>query len=153
MAGNRWKATTQPIPSGTAAHTLLQVVAGANIALKISEWSVSFQGQTNTAAPAQVDVIRQTSSGTMGTAQSQIVKDPPDWAEVMQTSIQDGGTGYSAEPAGTVILMSELVHPQQGYTWQAPFAQEFKVPGGGRLGLRVTAGASVNVICRFVGEE
>ncbi len=49
--------------------------------------------------------------------------------------------------------MSEHVHPQQGYTWQAPFGRQIAIGGGDRLGVRVTAPVSVNAIVRFAGEE
>lgn len=153
MACNRFKARTDPVATGTSAKTILQVVAAANHAVRIDEISIAFQGQTNTAAPIQVDYIRQTNAGTLGTSTSTIKKDPSDWGETMQTSILDGGTGYSAEPSAGDILRTEFVHPQQGYTWQAPYGREIKISGGGRLGIRVTAGASVNCVVTVYGEE
>jgi hypothetical protein len=49
--------------------------------------------------------------------------------------------------------MGEEVHPQCGYTWQAPFGGELVIKGGDRLGISVTAGADVNAKARMIFEE
>jgi hypothetical protein len=51
------------------------------------------------------------------------------------------------------VLFTEYVHPQQGYSWQAPYGREIKIGGSDRLGIEVTAAASVNAVCRMNGEE
>jgi hypothetical protein len=150
MAGVRFKARTDPIATGTSAKTLLQLVAAGNHGILIEEISVSFRGTSNTAEPIRVDVLRQTSAGTMGTSSSTIVKDPDDSDETLQTTRQDTA---SAEPTAGDILLSEAVHPQQGYTWTFPFHARLKVGGGDRLGIRVTAAADVNAMVRVTGEE
>lgn len=150
MAGVRFKARTNPIATGTSAKTLLQIVAASNHGVVIDEWSISFAGTSNTATPIRVDVVRQTDAGTMGTSASTIVKDPDDTDETLQTTRQDTS---SSEPTTTDILFTEHVHPQTGYTWQAPFGRGIKIGGGDRLGIRVTAAADVNAVCRVAGEE
>lgn len=148
MAGVRFKAVTGEVATGTSAKTILQVVAAANHGLKIDEVSISFKGTSNTATPIKVDVLRQTTAGTMTSLTP--VKDPDDSDETLQVTAQHTAT---AEPTAGDVLMSELVHPQQGYTWQAPFGREIKVGGGDRLAVRVTAAADVNCIARVAGEE
>lgn len=148
MAGNRIKGSTSQVATGTALKTLLQIVAVANHKVKVDEISISFAGTSNTATPIKVEVLRQTTAGTM-TALT-LVKDPDDWDETIQTTAQHTAT---AEPTAGDILMAETVHPQQGYTWQAPFGREIHIGGGDRLGVRVTAAADVNAIVRFAGEE
>jgi len=148
MAGTFFKAVTGEIATGTSAKTLLQIVTAANHGALIKELSISFKGVSNTAAPVKVDILRQTTAGTMTGLTP--VKDPDDADETLQTTAQHTAT---AEPTASDVLMSELVHPQTGYTWQAPFGQALKIGGGDRLGIRVTAGADVNAICRVVGEE
>lgn len=150
MAGVRFKARTSPISTGTSAKTLLQIIAASNHGVVIDEISISFEGVSNTAAPIRVDVMRQTDAGTMGTSNSTIVKDPDDSDETLQTTRADSSSG---EPTAGDILFTEYVHPQTGYTWQAPFGRGIKVGGGDRLGIRVTAAASVNAVCRVSGEE
>jgi hypothetical protein len=148
MAGVRFKAVTGQISTGTSAKTLMQIVAASNHALLIDEISISFDGTSNTATPIKVDVLRQTTAGTMSSLTP--VKDPDDSDETLQVTAQHTAT---AEPTAGDVLLSEHIHPQQGYTWQAPFGRSIKVGGGDRLGIRVTAGASVNALARVAGEE
>lgn len=150
MSGVPFSARTNPIATGTSAKTLLQLIAASNHGVHIHEISISFAGTSNTAAPIRVDVLRQSDAGTMGTSASTIVKDPDDTDETLQTTRADSA---SAEPSAGDILMTEYVHPQTGYTWQAPFGKPIKIGGGDRLGIRVTAAADVNAVCRVRGEE
>lgn len=148
MAGNRFKATKSGITTGTSAKTLLQVIAATNHKVLIDELSVSFNGTSNTAAPILVQVIRQTSAGTMTSLTG--VKDPDDFDETLQTTFQHTA---SAEPTSGDVLFEEYVHPQTGYTWQAGFGRAIQVGGGDRVGVVVTAGASVSATARVAGEE
>lgn len=148
MAGVRAVAQTAEIDTGTSKKTLLQIVAATNQRVLVREISVSFDGTSNTAAPILVQVLRQTTAGTMSALTLQ--KMNPDDGETLQTTGQHTAT---AEPTGTDEVLGESVHPQGGYTWQAPFGGEIHVPGGGRLGLAVTAGAAVNAKARMIFEE
>jgi len=148
MAGVRWKASTAGCPTGTSAKTVIQVIAAANHALTVDEWSISFAGTSNTATPIKVRVLRQSSAGTMSSLTP--VKDPDDSDETLQVTAQHTATG---EPSSGDVLFQEYVHPQTGYTWQAPFGRAIKIGGGDRLGIEVTAGADVNASVRINGEE
>jgi hypothetical protein len=59
------------------------------------------------------------------------------------------GFAQSAEPGQTNIIWIENIHPQTGLLWQAPFAMEFKCPGGKFLGIRVNNSAALNGVCRM----
>lgn len=148
MAGCRFKGVISGVSTGTSLKTILQVVAASNHAVLIDEISVSFQGTSNTASPILVTIARNSSAGTMSALT--LVKDPDDWDETMQTTAQHTAT---AEPTQGTIIMEEYVHPQTGYTWQAPHGKAIKVGGGDRLGIQVTAGASVSCAVRVTGEE
>jgi hypothetical protein len=148
MAGNRFKATKAAITTGTSKITLIQVIAASNHKVLIDEISISFNGTSNTAAPILVEIARQSTAGTMSSLTG--VKDPDDWDETLQTTFQHTAT---AEPTESAVIMSEYVHPQTGYTWQAPFGRAIAVGGGDRLGVAVTAGASVSASVRVAGEE
>ena len=148
MAGVGFKAVTAEIATGTSLKTLLQIVAAANHGVLLWEFSVSFKGTNNAAAPIAFNVLRQTTAGTMSALT--LVKDPDDTDETLQTTGQHTAT---AEPTASDVLISELIHPQTGYTWQAPFGRAIKIGGGDRLGFRVLAGADVNAIVRAVLEE
>lgn len=149
MAGVGISAQMPKTATGTSAKTLLQLVAATNQRVILNEISISFDGVTNSAVPILVELVRQTSAGTMSALTVRKVSNSDQ--ETLQTTAQQNAT---AEPtdAGD-IPWTELVHPQTGLTWQAPYGQEIKVQGGTRIGIRVTAAAGVNAVCRLKGEE
>lgn len=148
MAGVGFVAATAEITSGTAAITLLQIVAPTNQRLKVREVSVSGKGVSNTGTPGKVRVLRQTSAGTMS-ALTPVKWDSTD-DETLQVTAQHTAT---AEPSAGNVLMIEEMHPQTGFCWQAPFGGEIIVPGGTRLGVEITLDASISVVARMIGEE
>jgi hypothetical protein len=143
--------TSAEVATGTAVKTMMQVVAAANHRVLLNEISVSFDGVNNAHAPVLVQVLRQDDSGT-GTAvgdELQKLNDSDD--ETLEVTGVDTFTG---EPTGTTeILMTEFVHPQTGFCWQAPFGKEIPIKGGNRMGIRVTAANDVGCIVRVAGEE
>ena len=149
MAGVRLNAVTGEIATGTAAKTILQLVAAANHRVLVRGLRVSFKGVSATATPILVRVLRQITAGTMSALTP--VKANSSDSETLQTTAQHTAT---AEPtAGDVLLVAE-VHPQGGsLVWVAPFGGELVVPGGGRLGVEVTAGASVSCVAMIEAEE
>ena len=150
IAGLRFRQTPAGITTGTSIKTLLQILAATNQCVKVSEVSVSFNGTSNTATPILCEVLKQTSAGTFSNTTT-LVKDDASRAETIQTVGKDTA---SAEPTDSgAVQILEYVHPQTGWLWQAPFGGELFVIGAGRLGLRVTAAASVTAGARLVGEE
>ncbi len=65
MAGLRFHAKTAEVATGTALKTIMQLMAAANHRVKVKELSISFKGVSNTDAPILVEVLRQTTAGTM----------------------------------------------------------------------------------------
>ena len=102
---------------------------------------------TNTATPIKVDILRQTTAGTMSSLTP--VK-RGNFTETLQTTAQHTAT---AEPTAGDVLRSFYVHPQQGEVWEAPFDDPIDIPGGTRLGVRATASASVNALVALDLEE
>jgi hypothetical protein len=150
MASMGFTANPAKIATGTSLKTLVQLVAPTNQRVKVKEISISFDGTSNTATPIYVEVVRQTSAGTL-TNTTTLRKVDPDLGETIQTACKDTAT---VEPTDSGdVPMAELVHPQTGFLWQAPYGGELIIGGGGRLGVRVTAGASVNANVRLVCEE
>lgn len=148
MAGVGFKANTAQIATGTSEKTLLQIIAATNQRVLVHEFSISFKGTSNTAAPIEVKVSKQTTGGTMSSLT--LVKSNDNDDETLQTTATHTAT---AEPTEGDNLITELVHPQTGYTWQAPYGKPLVIPGGDRLGFIVTAGADVNAVVRVMGEE
>jgi hypothetical protein len=135
------------ITSGTSAKTLVQIVAPANQRLKILEWGVFCKGVTPTDVPLKVRLLRQTTTGTMS-ALTLFKRGTP--AETIQSTAQQGA---SAEPTAGDVLAVREVHPQLGYQEKFAFGQEIIVPGGGRVGIEVTAAVSISVVSEIVFEE
>lgn len=148
MAGILAVAQTAEVTSGVAKKTILQLVAAANHRVKVKEISVSFKGTSGSATPVLVQVLRQSDAGTMSSLTPKKFNEADD--ETLQTTAQHTA---SSEPTGTDEVMGEEIHPQGGWTWQAPFGGEIIVPGGDRLGIAVTAAESQTVKARAVFEE
>lgn len=144
MAGISARAQTSSITTGTSAITLLQIVAATNTRVVVRSISVSFAGTSPTAAPILVDVLRQTTAGTMTSLT--IVKEPNLGSETLQTSAQHTAT---VEPTAGDVVAREYVHPQTGVIFSEPIV----VLGGTRLGVRVTAAASTSAVVRVEFEE
>lgn len=148
MAGILCVAQTTEVALAVATvKTVVQVVAPANQRLKVKKWGVSFDGISPTAEPVQVELLRQTTAGTMSALTPvKLVAG----SETVQATAQHTAT---AEPTAGDILDSVEVHPQGGYVEILPFNQEIEVPGGGRLGIRCTAPAIVNARAQIMFEE
>ena len=148
MSGVRFSAQTAEIATGTDPKTLLQLLAAANHRVVIKEWSISFKGTSNSASPIPVRILKQTTAGTMSALT--LVKINKDDDETLQVT---GQHTASAEPTAGDVLMTVLVHPQVGYTWQAPFGGELILTGAEYLGIEIHAAANVNCVAGFIGEE
>jgi hypothetical protein len=150
MAGVGFRIRTDEIASGTGTKTILQIVAAANHRVVIPPRGilVSFNGISTTQLPIQVEVLKQTDAGTMGTAASTIVKANDDDGETLQTTRQDTAT---AEPSAGDIHHTELVHAQTAVYIEKGFI----INGGDRLGIRTinTGGTDTNVTISVDGEE
>lgn len=136
------------ITTGTSLKTLLQIIAASNHRVTISEISIGFHGTSNTDAPILVQIARQTTAGTVTSATP--VKRTPGDDEALQVTASHTAT---SEPTLGDVLKRWSVHPQTGLVWQAPPGQEIVIPGGGRLGILVTAGASTTADVYAEGEE
>jgi len=147
MSGVGFRATKGDISTGTAAKTIGQVVAAANHAANLSEISVSFKGGSSD-VPVLVEVLRQTTAGTMSSLTP--VKSPDDSDETLQVTAQHTAT---AEPTAGDILDTQYVPAQSGYTWVVDDADEFKIGGGDRIGIRVTSAVDFKCAWSVKGKE
>lgn len=129
------------------AKTVLQLVAPANVILAVNGAWVSFDGTSNTAEPALIEILRQTTAGTMTARNPLKTKDT-------STALQaTGQVNATAEPTAGDVLKTFHVHPQAGVIIPLDFDKEIEIAGGGRLGMRITAPANVNCLAGFEGEE
>lgn len=149
MAGIFFEAQTGVVAlAAGVAKTVLQIVAATNTRILIHEFSVSFDGVTDTAVPAIVSAARQTTAGTASALT--LAKNNESDGETLQSTGQHSAT---VEPTTGSAVISEHVHPQGGgYTWKAN-GKPIVVKGGNRLGIVITAPAVVNAMARIVAEE
>jgi hypothetical protein len=130
--------------AAATAKTVLQVAAPTNQRLELVRWGVFFDGVTSTAVPVLVELLRQTTAGTSTSAT------PVAQVAGSETVQSTAGYNFSAEPTAGNILDIAKVHPQSGYEVLLPLNQQMEVPGGGRLGIRITAAAIVNCRAKII---
>lgn len=149
MAGIRCHVDSLLIATSTVAKTILQIVAAANHRVLLGEIGIFFEGAVPTGTPIKVDLVRQSDAGT-GSAAATVIKVDESTDETLQTTAIKGCT---TEPTTTSIVWTALVHPTAGERWQAPLTEKIPCKGGTRLGLRVTAAASINCLASLDFEE
>lgn len=133
--------------SAATVKTILQLVAPTSQMVVPLAVRVSFDGVSSTAEPVTVEVLRQTTAGTMTarTLNKTRVGGP-----TLQSTGQHTAT---AEPTAGDVLREWLIHPQSGAEISLELGSPIEIDGGGRLGLRCTAPATVNVRAQIDFEE
>jgi hypothetical protein len=135
--------------SAATAKTILQIVAPTNQRLRLKSFTLSAFGVTSSDVPIAVELVKQTTAGTMSAATPVREGDPG--SEVIQTTAQKAAT---VEPTTTDVLRRYGFHPQGGGIDRSfGFGEEIYIPGGGRLGLRCTAPVGVDVTGAISIEE
>lgn len=135
---------------GTSQTTLLQLVAPANQRVAVKQISIGFDGTVNTNQPVLVQIMRQTTAGTVSGPSATIKPKDNDIGTAVQSTVQDG---FTAEPTYSDVLWTMTIHPQTGCVYPLPIPGEIVVKGGGRLAVVCTAPQAVNAICTVEGEE
>lgn len=148
MAGRIGIATEPGIATGTALKTLIQLAAAANHAIKINEVAIGFHGVDNVQEPILVQLVRQTTAGTMTSLT--LFKNDDSVADSLDTSAQHTAT---VEPTTTDILRSWTVHPQTGLAFMFPEDTRPLVGAGDRVGLIVTSANDIAADPTLVFEE
>lgn len=143
MSGRRWLATTPEITTGTSALSVFKLTAPANHRVYVRKIDVSFKGIVVTDAPILVRLYKATTAGTFTSLTP--VDDGVADAEAIQTTAAHTA---SAEPTKTDLLDSREIHPQSSGRFR-----DIWIPGGGRIVVEVTAGASTSVVVSAAGEE
>jgi len=131
---------------------VLNVIAGANQAVTIFEWSVSFDGVTSSAVPATVELCQSTqaTAGTGGASPPAIVQVGGRPITVQVTSAHN----YTAEPTVLTAIESYYVPQFMGvFVKQYPLGLEpdSDLSGGTvkALAIRVNVSANVNVLAQI----
>jgi hypothetical protein len=140
MAARRGIAQQAGIASGTSAKTLVQLIAATGQTIQLIEVGVGFHGTNNTHEPVLVQLVRQSTDGSM-TALTPVKADDG-IGNALTTTARHTAT---VEPTATDVIRSWTVHPQTGFVYQAHDLAPIIAASGGRIGLKVTAANNVNV--------
>ena len=124
--------------------TILQLVAPANQRVAVTRLLLGLHSTSNADEPVQVELLRQTSAGTSSAA-TPVSRDGLG-AETIQTTARYACT---AEPTAGAVVTRLALHPQAA----AVIDLDHLIPGGGRLGLRLTAAEDQTVDATFEFEE
>jgi hypothetical protein len=117
--------------------------------VKLTEYTISFKGTSATDTPVRCLIVRQTGAGT--SASGTVVKDDVSADETLQTTTR---VDFTAEPTSDDAVVDEFeVHPQTGTKVFLPLGQEILVPGGGRLGFKLTAAQAQTAVVSVAAEE
>lgn len=132
------------------AKSILQLVTPATTRAKITGFSVSFNSVTSSDAPAVVDLLRQTTAGTGGTAATMAALDP-DAPAALASGLYDID---SAEPTAGNVLWSGYVTPVGGlFVYNFADGEEPVLDVSNRVGIRVTSPEAVDVIATITYAE
>lgn len=136
------------------AKSVVGLKAAANVALKLLEASVSFDGATSSNAPAVVDFNRCTfATNGPGTNSSSVtpLKRDPGRAETIQAT---AAFGWTTEPTVLTANHSKDVGQFNGlYHYINPFASPHIIVGGQGFTITVTSPNNVNTTGSLAAEE
>ena len=133
--------------TAATAKTVLQLRA-VNVAFKLKEVHIGALGVLNTDSPILVEIVRQSTAGTM--TNNAPVKGDDSCADSLNMTGQHTATAGN-EPTTGDILRKYAVHPQQPNTWM--YGDEIICGPADYIGLRVTAPQAVSVDATMVAEE
>lgn len=147
MAGIIYTVSTGEQALSAAPTTAVQATAAANQRLKIHGFSVGFNGTSATAEPVAVRLLRQSTAGTMSAGAARVINGA---AETPQATVTIVST---TNPTAGDVLFETLVHPQGGFNILFPPELMPQVPAGGRVGIELTAPATVDARTTMIIEE
>lgn len=151
-----------PITTGSAGNpkTMMQIQAGAQIALRVVEWWTEFDGSA-AATPIKVDLLGstggpQTTLTTYAAADITKANDPN--AGTSGITLASNASGFSTgaaevTPTGVRQLAIHYVPPTSGIYIQYPLGREPEQSGANYVRHRVSASAAVNCIAGVTWEE
>lgn len=140
-------ATTAISLTAGLTKTLIQLQAPTNQGVAWLRASVSFQGVTVSDAPVKVDIVKQTSAGTMQ-AYTEVLACGPGASITPQATVTTNASS-SDEPTTTDIVDVKYVHPQAGYEYVFTEGQDELTYANARYALRVVAPSSFTT-CNLV---
>jgi hypothetical protein len=159
--------TAAPVaqPTGTAIRTMMQLRPALSVESRVIGFGLSFDGSA-AATPGKVELFETTAAATMTTAYAAGDIMPFNYLSTANTAGATGvpfnlstatsGFATAAVTEGTVagyrLAWGGLVAPTNSFDYQFPLGREFDLTPQMYLRLRVTFGASVNMVAYIVVE-
>lgn len=147
MAGVNGVATKDEVATGTSKKTIIQIVAASGHRVVVPAVNIGFRGTDSNAVPVLVQIIRQTSAGTMTALTTQKIDSE---SQSLATTALHTAT---AEPTTGAVLFNISVHPKGGALHFIRPDSPFVLNSGERLGVAVTAAADVTCDCNVFFRE
>jgi hypothetical protein len=140
MARAKFNASTSQAYAGSVGNdkTILQVTAPAATPLAVPRIIVTGDGTSATAAKMRVDVVRGATGGTG----SNVTVPETNSNNPASTTGPTAKENFSVEPAGGTVIHSEPLAPYGSFPLTLG---EVLLAPGETLGIRVNAGAAVNI--------
>lgn len=124
--------------AASAAKTILQVTAPSTREITVYSWTISFDGKV-TETPVRVQLLRQTSAGTM-TSRTPLKVRPAGAAAALATASHSA----SAEPTASDILEDFYLTENNGYAVPVyAEGRDIEIAASGRIGIKITAPAGI----------
>lgn len=160
--------TAAPVaqPTGSAIRTMMQLKPAAGVIIRPIAWGISFDAAA-AATPGKVELVETDVLATVSTAFAVADVQPYGDANAPANTSGTSGvplnlgtsasgfstaSGTEGTPTATRMADVQLIAPTNQYIQQFPLAREFEcIPGRG-LRVRVTFGATVNMICWVIFE-
>ena len=160
--------TAAPVaqPTGSAIRTMMQLRPATGIVIRPIAWGVSFDASA-AATPGKVELVEVDVAATMSTAFAAADIQPYGDANAPANSAGSTGSPLNLSPTTSGFATAavtegtptasrmadiQLVAPTNQYIQQFPLAREFEVAPQKYLRVRVTFGATVNMICWIIFE-
>lgn len=145
------------VTTGVAIKTMLQLSTPSTRAIRIVQWSISFDGSA-AATPIKVELVETSAAATVtayGAADITKFSDPNAPASLLTLGTANSGYTASAEgtPGTSRAFFTDFVPPTGSIFIQYPLGREPELPVSKFLRIRVTAAAAVNAYCSIVWEE
>lgn len=136
--------------SAATVKTVLQLVTPSTTRAKVTGFSVSFNSVTSSDAPAVVDLLRQTTAGTGGSAATMAAMDP-DAPAALCSGLYDIS---SAEPSSGNVLWTGYVTPVGGlFVYNFADGEEPVLDISNRVGIRINSPSAVSAIATLTYAE
>lgn len=133
---------------GATAKTVIQIVTGATRKFWLKEMAIGFKSVTATDIPVLVQLVRQSTAGTMS------ANTPAPDVEGHPAAISTAQENATVEPTSGVVVKEWYITPIGGQlVYQLPLGDEIEMAVSSRLGLLVTAPQAESCRAYIKGNE